>query len=461
VAKISDQLHQEWLQAIPITGTFNKWLFNQFQRGAMAEIGAMEVPRYRRMHPSWTDQKVYREVAKDLNTRFGNLGRQGILKSKTAQDMARLTFLAPQWNEGLIRSEVGAITGTVKGIASTVKEGRLSFGILPRAVGAMLLGQFAANQIINYITRGKPTWENEEEGVGAKLSAWIPDLAGKGPGFFLHPAGLAAEITHLLTSKYEKKDDFREALMSFMGGRWSTLARPAVTFLTRRDIFQRLIRPENIWKETAKATIPAPIGASAAVPAIRGAITGESKEPYPGAYQRQMMSSAGIKTDIAESPGQRIVALAQNWKKSQGIKSPGEFYESAYALLRNAIRRGALKEGRQEYEELLKTKTQKQIDEAMKPWTGGTINRQTLNVSPRRPKPMTGSAKHESEFLATLTPAQREIYTKAKEEHALQYKTFQNMLRSTKGKPVANELTDAEVGIGKPVTDEFGGVPAE
>lgn len=422
VAKISDQLHQEWLQKIPITGTFNKWLFNQFQRGAMAEVGAMEVPRYRRMHPSWTDERVYREVAKDLNTRFGNLGRQGLLKSKTAQDTARLLFLAPQWNEGLIRSEVGAITGIGKGIASSVKEGRLSFGILPRAVGAMLLGQFAANQIINYATRGKPTWENEEEGVGAKLSAWIPDLAGKGPGFFLHPAGLAAEITHLLSQKYEKKGDFREALMAFMGGRWSTLARPAVTFLTRRDIFQRLIRPENVWKETAKSALPTPIGASAAAPAAVGAITGESKEPYPGAYQRQMMSSAGIKTDPAESSGQRISSLARNWKQSQGVKQSGEFYESAYAPLRQSLRRNNRTEIRENLRELLKTghKPEK-IENAIKPWTGEA----------RTPKPFTGSQKTEAQFIRTLTPEQRATYRKAMIERLREYQTFQRALAPT------------------------------
>ena len=83
-----------------------------------------------------------------------------------------------------------------------------------------------------------------------------------------------------------------------------------MTFLTRRDIFQRLIRPENVWKETAKSAAPLPIGATAAAPAISGAITGQSKEPYPGAYQRQVtMASAGIKTDLAESPMQRIVRL--------------------------------------------------------------------------------------------------------------------------------------------------------
>ncbi len=421
VAKISDMLHQEWLQKIPITGAFNKWLFNQFQRGAMAEVGSLEVGRYRRMHPSWTDEQVYREVAKDLNTRFGNLGRQGIFKSKTAQDTARLLALAPQWNEGLIRSEIGAVTGTIKGVASSVKERRLSFGILPRAVGAMLLGQFAANQIINYITRGKPTWENEEEGVGAKLSAWVPDVIGDGPGFFLHPAGLAAEVTHLLTQKYEKKGDFREALLSFLGGRYSTLARPLVTFLTRRDVFGKLIRPENIWQETAKSAIPTPIGASAAVPAVKQAITGEKEETFPGQYQKQLMASTGVKTDQVPSPSQRIKALASEFKKSHGITESGEFYESAYAPLRQSLRRGNTQEIRQNLSDLLKSDhTPQQIENAIKPWSG----------QERTPKPFTGSKKNEAQFISTLTSEQRAAYRKALIERMHEYQTFQRAISS-------------------------------
>lgn len=432
VAKISDVLHQEWLQKIPITGTFNKWLFNQFQRGAMAEVGSLEAGRYRRMHPSWSDEKVYREVAKDLNTRFGNLGRQGILRSRTAQDTGRLLFLAPQWNEGLIRSEIGAVTGTVKGVASSLKEKRLSFGVLPRAIGTMMVGQFAANQIINYITRGHPTWQNPEEGLGAKLSAWVPDVVGGGPGFFLHPFGLAAEITHLLTQKYEKTADARNAILGFMGGRWSTLARPLMTFLTRRDVFQRLIRPEDIWKETAKAGVPLPIGASAAVPAIKERLMGEKKESFPGQYQKQMMASVGIKTDQAPSPTQRMLKLAGDFKKELGVKEGGEFYVSAYAPLRDALRRGALEEARKAYEDLIKqARTPKQIEAAVRPWTGGTVNPNTLEVTPKHYKPITGSAKHERMFLKTLNPEQRNTYLEARKEREQLYRTFRDMLRQT------------------------------
>ena len=66
------------------------------------------------------------------------------------------------------------------------------------------------------------------------------------------------------------------------------------------------------------------------------------------------------------------------WNKSQGIPESGEFYASAYSPLRNAIRRGNLTEGQQVYADLLKTKTPKQIDDAMKPWTGGNLNLRTL-----------------------------------------------------------------------------------
>ena len=414
VGRISDALHQEWISAVPALGKVNQFIFKSFQRGAMAEVGVLEFGRYQRMHPSWAEDQVYREVAKDLNTRFGNIGRQGIIKSKTNQDLARLIALAPQWNESLIRSELGAITGTVKGVASSAKEGKLSFGVLPRAIGAMMVGQFAANQIINYATRGHPTWGNPEEGFGAKVSAWIPDVVGKGPGFFLHPFGLAAEVSHLIEMKMEKNPNFRDALLSFAGSRLSTLSRPVWTYVTGHStIGNRPIRPEDINKETAYSAVPLPIGGSAAAQVAKQLASGENKEAFPGQYQKQLMSSVGMKTDQAPSFEQRISSLAHKFNEKSGFKPTGEFYPADWADITGALRRGAVSEARKDYEDLRKKKTDSQI---------------IKHFSSFANHPFTRSRSMENQFFDSLNEEQKQAYQKAVEQRAAVSDAFFKML---------------------------------
>lgn len=414
VGGIADALHTEWMQKVPLTGTFNRWLFHQFQRGAMAEVGQLEVGRYRRMHPEWTDQQVYREVAKDLNTRFGNLGRQGWIKSKTGQDLARMVALAPQWNEGLIRSEVGAVTGAVKGAVSSAKSGRLQFGVLPRAVGAMILGQFAANQAINLVTRGHPTWDNPEEGLGAKLSAWVPDVVGGGPGFFLHPLGLAAEISHLMETKLEKTGQFRQAILSFLGSRVSTVMRPAFTYITgKTGVGGKPIRPEDVNWETLKSAFPAPIGGSALTQAAKQLATGEKKEQFAGQYQKQIMSSMGVKTDQAPSFEQRISSLARDFNEKNGIKPSGEFYSGDYHDLTDALHRGAIKEATKLYQDLSKKKT---MDQMVKHFVSYPYH------------PFTQSMGRESQFVNSLNQEQKQAYNKAVQERQRVAQAFFQML---------------------------------
>ena len=404
IGRVNDAMHQELLSRLPVfrstTAKFNKFLFGLFQRGAMAEVGALELDRYERMYPNLSETQLNRRVANDLNTRFGNIGRQGWFKSRTGQDIARTLVLAPGWNEGLLKSELGAVKGGAQAVYGSIKERRLQAGVLPRAVGAMALAQFAANQIINMITRGKPTWENEEEGYGAKLSAWVPDVIGKGPGFFLHPLGLAAEITHLISTKWEKSGDFNLALNSFLGSRASTLTRPLLTYLTRKDVFQRPIRPENITKETAKAAVPLPIPTGATVGAVKQAITGQPGESFQGQFQRQLMSSAGVKTDQVKNAGGRIAALASDFNRQHGVKKSAEFYEGDYVPLVRALEIGNQNDARQILTDLLKEKPISTLVKHFKSW----------------PKnPFTQNKAREAEFIAGLSPIQRNVYQQARE----------------------------------------------
>jgi hypothetical protein len=416
VGRVSDALYQDLIHHIPVVGYFNKWLFEKFQRGAMTEVGLLEFERRKNARPEESDATIARAVAKDLNTRFGNLGRQGVFKSKTAQDLARTIFLAPQWNEGLIRSELGAVKQAGEAVRDVAQGKRIYSGVLLRSVGAMALGQFTANQLINYYTRGHPTWENPEEGWGAKLSAWIPDKIGNGPGFFLHPLGLAAETTHLLMQKYEKTGDFSKVLNQYARSRSSAAMRPVLTFLTREDELGRKIKPDNIWGKIVNSAIPAPIGGSAIVQGAKEAVTKEPSESFPGQFQKQMMASVGVKTEQAPGAQSRIRTLASEFNKAKGIEPKAEFYEGDYVPLLKALQIGNQADAKEAFEALKKTKTPVQLR---------TYGKSIAS------RPFTGSKAREVEFRRGLAPEQQKAYQEALEERRRIQQEFFRLLRET------------------------------
>src|SRR5439155_10170455 len=122
-------------------------------------------------------------------------------------------FLAPQWNERLIRAEFGALRQFGKMPLESIKAQRLMIGPLARGVGVAMVGSFIFAQVLNLLTRGKPTWQNEEEGPESKISGYIPDVIGGGPGFFFNPSVLPMEYTHLVLNGAARHDgNFLEAL---------------------------------------------------------------------------------------------------------------------------------------------------------------------------------------------------------------------------------------------------------
>jgi hypothetical protein len=398
VGGVSDALHEDLVHSMPVVGPFNKWLFGQYQRGAMSEVALMELERQRSMYPDLEPDELNRQVAQDVNTWFRNLGRQGLFKSQTARDTARFVALAPQWNEGAIRQEVGAVTQGVQSAVDAATGKRWASGLLLRGAGVMIGGQFLANQLLNMYTRGHPTWDNPEEGVGSKISAWIPDKIGGGPGFFLNPLGIAGETAHLLMQGYERTQDFGDTLREFARGRLSSAMQPVMTWATGRDGLGRPINPNEMWKQVALSAVPLPIPSGAVTGAIDSAVTGQRQEAFAGQIQKQLMSSVGIRTDQAPSPGQRIAALARTFNATHGITQSAEFYGGDYSALTNALRVGNQPAAQAAMQDLLKKKTANQIDQYFE----------------KQPTfPATGQRGRESQFFQGLSQEQKQAYLQA------------------------------------------------
>lgn len=413
IGRISDNLHQEWVRSVPLAGRFNRWVFDEFQRGAMSELWQLEFKRLKAARPNLSDEAAALQISKDLNTRMGNMGRQGWFKSRTMQDTARMLALAPQWNEGLIMSEIGALGQAGTAVKEAAQGQRLYSGTLLRSVGGMAAMIFIANQAINYATRGHPTWDNPEEGIGAKLSAWMPDPFG-GPGFFLNPLSLPAETAGLLLKRYEKDRNALDPLNDYIRSRMSYAASPASVELTRRDQLGRPIREEDVPKEMARALLPFPIGFDTYLRAL----TSEGKnQNYAGEFASQLVSRGGLKLDQAPSPSQRMAALARQFDDAKGIRPSAEFYAGDYEPLTHALSIGNMDEAKKQLQILEGKKTKDQIQKHYQQWPT---------------HPLTGSKAREAEFKRSLSPEQLTQYQRAVSDKRAIAQKFRSLHSATR-----------------------------
>lgn len=406
VGRVSDALHQELVRRIPVLGGINKFIFDRFQRGAMADAGVMEFRRMKQAHPEMDDAAIAKNVGKELNTLFGSFGRQGLFKSATAQALARFAALAPQWNEGLIKSEVGGAAQLAKFAKDKATGSSATLGIRGRAFLTTAASLFVASQLMNLASRGKPTWENPEESADAKMSGWIPDAIGKSAGFFFNPMGLTAETSHILMKNFERSGNVHDATKAYLRGRESALARMVDTFFTGEDPLGRDIPKDQIWKGIAKAGAPVPISAGSvgrAGKALIGKAQGEdvNTEKFPGEFQKQAMQSFGVRTDAAPSPERRIQNLAHEFNTAHGKEDKGHAEVSDFSDLNAALRRGNASDVKSSIDTLLEKRSAEDLEKYYRQWQNRTY---------------TGSHKNEAQFIGTLNPEQRQQYAKARAE---------------------------------------------
>jgi protein-L-isoaspartate O-methyltransferase len=406
VGSVGDNLYTDFLQNIPGIGTFNKWLFSKYQRGAMAEVALIEHDRQKQMFPDLNDDQLAARVAKDVNTRFGNLQSQSWIKSRTGQDLARIIFLAPQWNESLIRAELGALRQLAAAPGQSFRAGRPAMGALARSVGLAALGIFVGNQLINMATRGTPTWENPEEGFGAKISAYIPDLLG-GPGFFLNPMSVPMEITNLLWRASERHGgDLTLALRDFAAGRFSGLAKGVWTAMTGYTPMGQPVKGgwDRVGQSIAQAA-PLPISGGPVLRGIAQAVTGENREKYPGEIQKQAMQSFGVKTEPVPDAQRRMYDLAAKFKQSKGITEPPTREMSFYGDLTSAVKTGNMKAAGEALDKILTL-----AKGSGEPHTLDDVDKYYRQYPQRT---FTNNRSMEEAFKRTLSPEQLRVYGQA------------------------------------------------
>ncbi len=403
VGRIQDAIYKDLISHWPVLGQYNKWLFDKFTRGLMMQTAVKEFERLNKAHPDMDSRAVMRDVAKDLNTYFASIGRQGWIKNPTLQDLTRLPGLSPQWVEGLITKEAtqaSRLTGASKLLG---RQGVPYLGVAARGLTRGLTSMVILTQLANLITRRQPTWKNEEE--GHKWDAWIPNLSGKGDGFWFSPLSLFNEVTHDIVRLTQTKPKVWDAITQIGEnklGPWGKSLRVLVT--GENPMHQKIGTTGGVLAEAAKQLVPVPISLGRVGQAALHRVAPGMVPPVPtGAMQRQMFGSAGIKMEPAQSQTQQLMQKADNFMRREGLKKETGYEltptdEASYSKLRTAIRNKDVNGAKSVLKDLLKGRTEDQVIKSMALWAK---------------RPFTGSALAESQFIDSLSDKEMEMYQRA------------------------------------------------
>jgi hypothetical protein len=308
VGKFSDALRKHVVENWPVIGGFNRWTFDRVTRGMIAHSAVFNFEKSNKAYPEMSSAELMRYVVRDANLYYGSIGRQGVLKSATGREVAQVFLLAPQWVERMLQSEIRA-TGRLVAAPFRIGSKKPKLGIIGKGVGRGLVAYFAMTQAINLITKGQLTFQNEDDAYGSHhLDAWIPDFTGRSPGYWLSPLSVFAEVSHDFMRYMEgvKHKTGFDAATQIAKNKLGPLGRFLMVLAHGGD--QRSLTGDKLSKNKAVATAQVGLKAAAElapVPISLGAplrsaghlmAPGIVPEQPPGAVQKQIMGSAGIKT---------------------------------------------------------------------------------------------------------------------------------------------------------------------
>ena len=400
VGQISDAIYKDVVRHVPVLGQYNNWLFDKFTRGIMMKSALNEFERIQKLEPDTSSEVVMRRVAHDLNRFFGSIGKQGWIKSNTFQDLSRIVFLSPQWVEGLISKDVSIpyklATRLGTGDLKAVKDLMTGHESLARGVARGLLGMFVLTQVVNMITRGKPTWQNE------KGHEWDADV---GDNVWISPLSVFNEMTHELIKYGESKEKVWDALRQIGENKLGFIGRAALVGLTDTTPDGKyLTTTPAVAKAMAEQLAPTPVTASPFFQEAGSVATGGRINPPRSADLRRMGAAlAGVKADVGASPDSSLYASAQKFVKVNHLSTETEHHEQtdepSYSQLRKELQLGNEEQARRVLDGMRKEgKSERQIIEGMSRWVASTF---------------TGSRRNEVLWLRSLTPDEMAMYRQA------------------------------------------------
>lgn len=418
VGRVAEGLHSDIVRLMPLAGDFNKWVFEKETRGVMMESAIKEFDRVKAASPSMGDREIAAKVSRDMNIYFGNLGRQGLFRSKTFQDLSRLMFLAPSWFESMAKTEAGSVVQAGKYVAGGTKK---PLGSLAKGTGSLLFAMFVGTQLVNYMSRGQPTWDNEEP--GHKLDAWIPNIGSKGNGFWVSPFSLPMELTHDAIRYTMNGKSPMDTASQIIGNKLSPTARAVQVGYSGRDYTGQKLPDGQRAKTALSNLLPVPLPLQPWI-----------KKSNPGQVQRQITASLGIKSEPAQGPGQIIANLRRQFLYKLGKAPQADYPVSEYDDLRTALLNGDEKTAQAAYDKLYAEKLQQHQNDA-NPEREAQMDFQ--KYFEKFAKAHGGASKEdEAAFVDTLTPHQKDLYRKVQDQQSAASDMFFDQIQSKLAKKV-------------------------
>lgn len=398
----------------PTVGRYNRFLFDKLTRGIMTESAVREFERLHAANPEIHPERLMRDIAKDVNVYFGNLGRQGFLKARWQQDVARMLFLAPQWVEGLARKEA-TLYSRATGVSQALgRRGLPYLGTTGTGLARGMVFLFGLTQALNYINRGHSTFQNPEK--GHFLDAYIKGHGADATGFWFSPLAVFNELTHDLWRLSFSKPKVMDALDQIAGNKESPLVRAALLLRTGRSPTGEIQTTSGaVLSQAAQQLMPLPITFGKYLQAAGHAIAPATvRPPAKGTIPRQLFGTIGIKVEPEATPGQRISELAHDFMTREGLTKESGWQEvmtsdPSYSKLRSAIRNDDAAGAEKLYKSMTKNRSDADVIRAMKEWSK---------------RPFTGSQKTEKQFIQSLDDEQLEEYSRAMERKQMILEKF-------------------------------------
>ena len=406
VGQIQDAVFKDLVRNIPGFGRYNKFLFDRFTRGQMMNAALREYDRISKIDPEADSKDVVRDISKNINTYFGSIGRQGWIKSATFQDLARLTVLAPQWLEGLVKKEISPIRAITQ--PKKVFSGR---DTMTRGIARGLLGMVALTQVLNMMTRRQPTWQNEEP--EHKWDAYLGD------NVWLSPLAVFNELTGDLIRIAETRPKVWDAIQQVGENKLAFWGRAAIVLATGKSATgEYQTTTAGVLKNAAEQLIPTPISFGVAAKAAGHALAPGLIGPVPpGRLMAQGMSSLGLKTHTGMDSIARVEHSAQAFLDKHGLKPEatiiGYTSDPSYAKMRYLLKIGDADSAKKVMEELEKTRPAGDVIRAMSLYTR---------------RPFTGSDRSERLWLNEMSQEELAQYREAVNERYELWNKFQEMI---------------------------------
>lgn len=360
--------------------TYHDWLFQDFIPRVKATMALHALTRNRKRFSKdlasgkMTEDALYHQTAKEANAAFGELNYIMLERSKTVQDLARLTLLAPDFLEarGRFVLQAGTRLGGEQRMALFL--GALTLYTVARVMNKTLDDQwhFEPENAFSIIHNGKAYSIRTVQ--GDVLHALEEPVR-----FWLHRLNptITRPLFQLMTGRDEfgRKRDF-----------WQTLGDTISNLI---PISMRSSREQKLWTSLLNA--------------------------FGGSVRRY-------------SELQHVYQKAREWNQQHGVRQePGEFIYDAskdtYRPLKLAIMDGDIQAAAVEYRKLIDSKAV-------------TPEQARKHFSDYGSKPFTGSSAREGPFKASLSDDEKRAYEGAKQERQRIVRGFYKAVAESSAPPV-------------------------